>query len=686
MNGIRQDKNNPSYAKFMFIKTLILPMVFYIFFFNEAIGQEKCYKLRNKDAKKIYQMALSNYRFNQKEAARQFQKLIEMEPDFVDSYFYLAEINYVNAVSSGNDASTSKQYEENYYQTAEKYFNKVLEICPSFQQHATTFYLGEYNYTKRNFDKSKTLIEQYMSYNSDDSVKVNRAKTILSNLKTYYDLVNHPVPFNPINLKGVNTEADEYLPFLSPDGEMIFYTHRFYKRIYSEIKTIEEFNFAKKIKRTATEEVYTDGEPMPEPFNQGQNQGGASITIDNLHMYITICDLVMLYHSSYYNCDIYSSDNINGKWSTLKSLGPNINGPNTWEGQPSISADGQTLYFASARDGGYGGLDIYCSQKDSTGAWCKAKNLGPTINTTGDDKTPYIHTDNQTLYFSSNGRLGMGGFDIYYATKLPDGTWTKPKNIGYPINTEGDEVAFTVSADGQRIYFASNKLNGKGGWDIYSSVLYDEARPKQILFVKGQVTDIHGKVLPNAKVELTNLNTLEQTESTVDNKTGHYAVAVPVKKEDEFLLTAKLPGYMFKSEYINPNTPGFEIPTTIDFGVEPVEVGRKIKLEYVNFETDSYLFDKVSKVILNYLAQFLQQNLQVNIKLQGHTDDVGSDDHNMTLSKQRAKAVYDYLTDKGIDTKRMSYAGFGEHHPVATNKTEEGRALNRRTEFIIIKK
>ncbi|MBR3947573.1 MAG: OmpA family protein, partial [Bacteroidales bacterium] len=373
-------------------------------------------------------------------------------------------------------------------------------------------------------------------------------------------------------------------------------------------------------------------------------------------------------------------------------LGPNINGVKTWESQPSISADGKTLYFASIRESNIGfdpdnpTSDIYYSTKDEKGNWTKAKNLGSKINTPGNEKSPFIHSDSQTLYFSSDGHLGIGGYDIFFS-KFRDGDWTKPVNIGYPINTKNNDLGFVVNTQGTKAYFASNKLNGKGGWDIYAIDLYKEARPEKVFLVKGQLVDDNGYALSDAKLEVKNTRTEEVSEGVVDAETGHYAVAVTAKNEnDDFLMVVKKEDYSFSSTLIEPTEETFEKPIEVNFEVKPIEAGKSVQINDIYYATASYEINQKSYAVLNEFAEFLKSNPTVKVEIRGHTDNIGSAQTNITLSNRRAQAVYDYLLSKGVPKTNVSYKGYGPNMPIADNRTEAGRAKNRRTEFYILSK
>lgn len=671
---------------------IITTLFFLVIASNNSNAQLEisCDSMQLLQAKEKIKEAKQVISFKPLNARKYLEEALEIHPEYAETYYLLGIIDFNRAKKMLETNVENFKSAETYFLSAEKNFNMALYLDSTFNRYSVNYYLGEFHFNSKEYSNAQFFFKKYINNNNFSCDTVEMAQIMLTTIEAYYQLINNPVPFAPKPVQGICTKDDEYLPYISPDGKFLFFTHRYNRTSrFSNIPvSIEEFSFAERLNPLDHNlDKYTNGIAMETPFNQGnRDQGGVSITIDNKCLFITICSYIRTGNTSYKNCDIYSSDFIDGKWTPLKDLGPNINSDQTWEGQPSVTADGNGLFFASAREGGYGGIDIYRSKKDANGNWGKAYNLGSVINTKGDDKTPFVHTDSQTLYFSSNGHLGVGGFDIFYSNYLGNGNWGKPINLGYPINTDNDELAFIVSTNGQKIYFSSNKLEeGKGGWDIYSAPLYDQAKPQQVLFVNGKLSDELGKPLNNAEVELQNLKSLKLTQGLVDPTTGEYAIAMAIEsEEDEFILTVKKQGYFYGSKYIKSNKKMLlNPPTTINFEILPIQVGAKIKLKDIYFDFNSSKLDEKSEVSLNNFAEFLTLNSTVCIEIFGHTDNVGSEEANLTLSQSRAEAVYDYLIAKGIESKRIKYTGLGESFPIASNSTKKGRDQNRRTEFVV---
>jgi outer membrane protein OmpA-like peptidoglycan-associated protein len=320
--------------------------------------------------------------------------------------------------------------------------------------------------------------------------------------------------------------------------------------------------------------------------------------------------------------------------------------------------------------------------KDSMGYWSAPNNLGPAINTAGDEKSPFIHTDDLTLYFSSTGHPNLGGFDIFYSKKDTLGSWQKPVNIGYPINSESDDLGFFVSTDGATGFFASNKgKGGPGGWDIYSFPLYEGARPEKVILMKGKVLDEKGKVVSDAKIDVKDLKTNEITHIDVDSS-GEYVFAKALRNDQMVMVTKE--GYFYSSETFKKEDKKSTGVTNMNFSIESLHKGGTYKIKNLFFSNKSSALNDLATAELTNLLHFMNDNADLHIEVQGHTDNVGNDNDNLLLSQSRAKAVHEFLINNGVDASRVRFRGYGETKPVASNDTEDGRAKNRRTEIVIL--
>ncbi len=655
-------------------------------------AQETC--KGKKKAERLFEKAQENWGLHQnkakQEAYKQLIESIKIDPNCAASNFMLGKINFTRALKT-NDIKKKTQLKNR----AMKYFKQVLKTCPEYHDFEAAFLLGNLQYNQKSYALAQPNINNYLEH-TQNGLYHKEAQKISEHLKTYFYLISHPVSFEPQIVEGVSTKEDEFLPMISPDGELAIYTHRYFAKdqLNDGGKIVEELAFSVKEQNgQSINDYFSKGKKMPYPFNvEGLDQGAMSMTIDNSELYITICQLTKSRGGAFSNCDIYVSYNKNGQWSELKNLGTNINGKYSWESQPSISADGNMLFFASVRPENIGfdydnnqTSDIYYSIRDKNGQWGKAQNIGAPINTKGNEKSPFLHTDSETLYFSSDELPGVGGYDIFYSKKDQE-KWTKPTNIGYPINKETNDLGFFVSTNGQKAYFSSDQLDDNRRWNVYSFDLYEEARPQKVFFAKGQLLDEKGKALTDAKIEIKTSSSGRIQSGMVDKETGDYAIAVSVKKDEEILMTVKKKGHAFSSRYFKQDEALTNQPLKVSMEVKKIKVGESVEINDIHFATNSSDLTKGSRFILDDFADYLKYNPNIRIEIHGHTDNVGNFADNLKLSENRAKSVMDYLIEKGVDSMQIQkYRGFGETKPVASNQTKEGRAKNRRTEFLIVK-
>lgn len=380
------------------------------------------------------------------------------------------------------------------------------------------------------------------------------------------------------------------------------------------------------------------------------------------------------------NYDIYISYYTPQGWSEPQNLGPNIN-TEFWESSPTLSPDKRVLYFSSNRPGGSGGKDLYMSTRQPNGQWSRAVNMGPVINSPGDELAPFIHADNQTLYYNSDGLPGYGGSDLYVIRKNSAGEWGAPENLGYPINTIENEGSLAVSADGRTAYYASDRSDSRGGLDLYRFTLRDDIRPYRTLYVKGKVRDQRTKQGLPSTVELTDNSTNEVLMKVQTDETGDYFITLPTGKDYTFTVNRK--GYLFYSDVYALKTKEPDSTYQKDITLQPVTLHASFTFNNIRFATNSYELPADGYTELNKLVQVLQENPGLQVEISGHTDNIGKASDNMVLSANRAKAIADYVLSKGISTNRITYKGYGDTKPIADNTTEAGRAQNRRTSFTI---
>jgi len=666
--------------------------IIWLTFAVQLFGQDECAQPPSKKAQKMLDEAVNNPKLNIEERLKLLSGSVDTDPGCMDCLFAKARASYEAASKSMN------------YDLALKSFNDLIDLCPNFHADAY-YYAGIIAYGNQDYEIALDYFEPFLVFDksrgktsSDHATKESDVAQILPEIRFYVDFYANPVPFKPVRLENINTMADEYLPTLSPDNEFVFFTRMSKEKLKGDL-VAREVELFMQARRKSSAMDFDIPEPLPAPFNVGDNYGGVSLSLDNREMFVTVCKPVS---SSYKNCDLFSTrferitkpDGQPGfEWSGLVNMGPNVNTPDGWEAQPTISADGNTLYFATIREDsspdkeGNPTIDIYYTTRNTYGEWSQAKPVGDGFNTAGNDKSPFLHADSRTMYFSSNGRAGAGGYDIYYSKQDDRGKWSTPKNIGYPINSPQDEHGLIVSTDGTKAYFASANVQKSSGLDIYAFEMPEKARPEKVLILKGDVTNSKGEVISDARIELKYTETKKVSEIKVDQKYGSYAAVVNLRKDEEVLVSVKS-----DSQPLAFNSRVFSMADTVNtvqdlnMAVGRIEEGKTYTMNDIRFATNSADLDAMSQEVLGEFAEYLNENPTFNIEIGGHTDNVGDAKFNLILSADRAFEVFGYLQDVGVEPIRMRFKGYGDTNPLEPNDSDPNRAKNRRTEFKITRR
>jgi len=589
-------------------------------------------------------------------AEKWLDKSLRLDSTFAKAWLMKAEINR----------------EQHKPTLAIKAFQKLLKLDKyGFPQ--VYYSLGRLQFGQAEYRNAVTSLETFMRLSSASSHNLKIAQQLLKSARFAREAILHPVVRKLNRMSShINSGAEEYINFVNEDRSRLLFTRKFlvekagqkggyYKELFYETDRGEGGQWQTPVQ-------------MSFPWAKGLNMGGLSLSVDKQQMYFTAC----YWPGNYGSCDIYRSNLYGKQWLPPTHLGRAVNS-RSWDSQACISSNGRLLFFASRRKGGKGGSDIWMSQRDSIGNWSPAVNLGDSINTQGNEMAPFLHPDGQTLYFSSNGRSGMGGYDLYISHRNLNGQWSTAKNLGYPVNTNADELNLFVSIDGNHAWLSSNRA---GSMDIYQFKTYAAMRPKTTLFVKGRVEDaITGKIL-SAKVELTDLSNNHCLDSLWTNQLdGRFLMVLHPGEDVAFHIFKK--GYLFYSKHFDLNNFPNQKDVSTVFRLSPIKKGSRMPLENILFNFDRSSLQRAAFAELKMVVNMLQQNPKIRMLIVGYTDSIGSSEHNLKLSKDRAKSVYDYLVAKGISPGRLSYKGFGSVHPLNSNKSEESRALNRRTEIII---
>ena len=623
-----------------------------LFIANYSSGQVSDPAKINQRAVKLYNQGMESAADNKFDnAIAYFLQAIYLDSTYIDAYLSLAGVY-------GQTKKSDLAVE--YY---EKAIRKDTVATKVFKLTLAINLAG-----MGNFHRALEVVNDYLSNPKlgEASRKAGEFRKRCFEFAIEQEKKNTGRQFVPKNIGDkINTPVSEYFPSLSIDGKELFFTRKV--RGYDE-----DFFSAKK-----GNDDWNNSAPLGGNVNTDENEGAQMISQDGEWLVFAASNR----RDGWGGFDIYISYLTSKGWSEAINLGGKIN-TEQWESQPCLSPDKKDLYFASKRHGGYGGSDIYVSHLQIDGVWTTPENLGPTINTSADEQCPFIHADNQTLFFTSNGLLGYGGTDLFYSRKGPKAAWSVPENLGYPLNTIYDEGTLFIAADAKTAYYASDRSDSKGGMDIYSFELPENIRPNKTLWVKGQVFDKKTtKGLPSS-VELIDLSTKQLTSQVQTDERGNYLITLPVGKDYAFNVNRK--GYLFFSDNFFLSDHSVDSIYQKNIPLQPIEANASIVLKNVFFDVNKFELKPESAAELDILVGLLNENPTLKIQIGGHTDNVGKHADNLTLSNNRAKAVVTYLVSKGIAAIRLSSKGFGETQPVADNKTEEGKALNRRTEMKVI--
>ena len=773
-----------------------------VFSFSVHAQDGNCEGTQPKKAKKQFEKALEGYNPTNSDAVKTVKEILDKFPNFVEGHYFLGNhYEKVGFKTPGHLPIRKKLMDQSL-----DFYQNVERICPSFSGHLAYYKLGVlYHKEYKQEEKAASYFKKYIDNEKEPPKEYYRvAKELADRYYLKYELIKNPVPYEPQAVKGVNSDKDEFLPMLSPDNEQLYFTRRmkWSPKKAGAINVEEKKEFFVRSKKMDVDS-FSFGIPLAAPFNEFEEYvdyqrvlglGGACLTPDNKEMYLTISFNDPEKGPKHRNTQLYSSILKDGSWSSFKSLGDHINDENkepTWEGQPTISSDGKMMIFASARPSStsieFDGvtistMDLFYVTKLDNGKWSAPKSLGPVINTNRNEKTPFLHTDSKTLYFASDGHPGMGGYDLFFTRMDENGNWSKPVNLGYPINSEIDNHGLIVSLDGKQAFMSAGKEgDGVKGLDLIHFPLHEAVRPDNVVFMKGVLKDENGKPVADGKIQIKDEVTGEIKEAMVDGKTGEYVavMSVPNPKRPEppkAMITLDLDGEEVEAEYGSKVEPVNGKPTIIPPGAKVVELkgtqhvlakgdkivkvngdstivkkgyevvdaggkqevvsvaaaqetkqkfvlsatgkdmafttqvtevnpkeidgvvkiknntidiqsakkGQIIRLNDVNFATNSFLLNSTTMSIIDELKAYLQAKPTMKIAIYGHTDNVGNANDNVVLSQNRAKEVMEYLISQGIDAKRLAYEGFGANKPKASNANEEGRAINRRVEFIIL--
>ncbi len=630
------------------------------------------YTSTNKKAIKFFEEAKLDYELKKDtEAEKLLNKTLQEDPNFVEAHMLYGYLLLEKR------------------RTAEgiEHFKKAIEINPKFFPR-NYFDLGLAQLLSADYDNAVKNLETFLKFERINPNTRDQAEQYLRNARFASNAMKNPQPFKLVNLgAGVNTPDYEYFPAVTADGSTFLFTRNIRNTSGKGGPQQEDFYISKKVNN-----VWQTATPMSSVNTEG-NEGAPTLSADGQIMFFASCmeisgDYGSPERKGYGSCDIFYSQKVGGKWTTPVNAGPQINTRN-WETQPSFSSDGKTLYFirGTVTREGIKNPDIYYATVGDDGKFGEAVRLSDVVNTPFKEESVFIHPDNQTLYFSSEGHPGMGGLDIFVSRRQADGSWGKPVNLGYPINTVTDENSLLVDANGKLAYLASEREGGFGGLDIYQFELPESVRPEKITYVKGLTYNAKTKVPLDASFELIDLETQQSVTKAFSNSSGEFLVTLT--SNHNYLVNVSKPGFLFYSDNfsLKDKVADYNKPYQLEIPLQPIDTGYTIELKNVFFDVNKWDLKPESKAELEKVVAFLKSNPSLKVEFGGHTDNSGDKAFNKTLSANRAKAVYDYVIQNGgIAATRLSYKGYSDTKPKVPNDSPENKAKNRRTELKVLGK
>lgn len=609
-------------------------------------------------------------------------KALEKDPLFWEAHLMEAEFYEL----LGNNLAAIDHYRE------------AIKINPKHTPTGSTyFYLGTLEYVVGQYDNAIKTLTTYKEYKKASPQYLAKADQVINDSKFAIEAMKNPIDYKPVNLgPGVNTKDPEYFPTITVDGKTLLFTRLIDdKRVAGEYKKQEDFY----VSILTEHNTWGTAVPMPMNVNTVNNEGAPTFAPDGRSLIFVACaDIDNSYGGKRQgkgSCDLFFTKRIGQDWLDPINLPGEINS-GAWESQPSLSADGKTVYFVRQVVSKYGkpDSDIFMSTLGENGKWSTAVRLPEIINSPEMEESVQIHPDGKTLYFSSRGHQGMGGLDIFVSRLDEKGQWGRPVNLGYPINTSFDENSLLVSADGEIAFFASDRQGGYGDLDIYYFVMPEKYRPIKTLYFDGLVYDAVTKKPLEGSFSLVDLKTgKEVIRSIADKVSGAFTVSLPINQE--YALSVSYPGYTFFSQNFNMTISDNQESFHMDVPLVPITDASPIALRNVFFDLNLATLRPESYIELNKLSDFLKSNPNLKIEIGGHTDTRGDAVTNQKLSDARAKSVKDYLISQGISSSRLTSVGFGETTPIFTdeaiskmnseNEKEKAHQENRRTEYRILK-
>ena len=627
-----------------------------LFFSLSSVGLAQVIMTKDKKAAKIFDQG------KKLQADRNFEGAIEKYNEAIQR-----DSSFAEAYRQAGGASVILRMPDQ----ALAYYAQLSKRFPDTPYYAGAHLrMAEATFAEGKYQEALNYTVMYLPFITSKDRYFSLATSIKNNCEFALEKIENPLDFKPRPLPyPINQFKQQYFPVLSADQASLFF-----------------------IKRDNDEQIYVanrqEGDswsaplPIDSAITSEYNEGTCSVSADGRTMVFTSC----MRPDGSGSYDLYITHKTGDNWSVPKNIGRPINS-SAWDSQPALTADGKTLYYVSNRKGGIGKRDIWISHINEEGNWSHPRNLGPNINTRSDDISPFIHVNEQTLFFASDARIGFGGFDIYYSDRDTSSNWTDPVNFGYPINSHNDELAMFITADGAQGYYSyETKTDNNLRSELFIIDIPEEISLKhRSSYVHGIIYDSLTSEPLKANIQLINMSTnLPASQVVSDSLNGMYLMVLTEGAEYALYIDAE--NYLFKSYHFDLKQQDEIMDGVVaNIALSQIEKGEKTTLNNVLFEHDSYALSEKSNMALLFVADYLINHPNIDIEIAGHTDNIGTDSYNERLSKNRAASVYDYLIDNGVDAKMISYRGYGSSSPVASNENDCGRAKNRRIELKILK-
>lgn len=651
------------YAKrrLIVIFKLMRNIVLLFFCCLSIVLQAQSYTTKNKKAIKAYEQGITMLRSRDFDnGLAMMEKAVILDPAFIEARLRLA-----------------KEYRMfRRDDLIKEHLKAIVELRPSESRYATVYHdLAKLYLKEGDYNNAEPLLKTISLLASINPRLKEFAVHELDRIAFVQEQMANPLDVKPRKMGSeINYFQFNSNPVLTADRKTMIYSVKSGRGKYANEDIVVAINENSKWQapKSISENIN----------NEHTGEGFASISGDGKTMVFAAADR----KDCLGRVDLYISFRVGDTWSEPINMGPKVNSE-AWDSEPSISADGRTIYFSSDRKGGLGQRDIYKTTMDENGIWGAVQNVGGFINTNKSEVTPVIHADGRTLLYASDGGLGFGGYDIFYSTFDDKSGWAKGKNIGYPLNTAENEGALFITSDYEKGYFEKyfKPSESQGAYSfIYEFDVPDALKiNKACTYANGSVRDILTRQAVKATVEIINLRTKEREQLvTSDSISGKYLAVL--REGQEYGVYVSANGYLFHSENFDYTDISNSNPVALDIELIPLSEKKEIELPNIFFETGKYALKEKSFVELDRVVDLMMRNESIAVEIGGHTDNVGSSSSNVELSTNRALSVKKYLVSKGVGEDRVKTKGYGSTKPKYDNNTDIGRAKNRRIELKVI--